>query len=295
MSESKLNIEIFDKMKAAMLLPIRERSANKGSFGKALIIAGSEQYMGAGHLSLEAALRGGAGYVGYLNEANICDMALMKYPEAIYHRVSLADIESVLDISRQYTSVLVGPGLGTSEQTARLVESLITSEGATLIIDADGLNSISKFLGSWVFKSKKRDIIITPHPLEFARLIGKSDAHEVNADRVELAASFARECGITVLLKGKGTVVTDGERVYINSSGSVALAKAGSGDVLAGLLVSLAAFMPIRFDAALLSAFIHGYTADVLSSELSTFGVMPSDLPHTFAKTLCELEKAREI
>ena len=219
MSESKLNIEIFDKIKAAMLLPIRDGSANKGSFGKALIIAGSEKYIGAGHLSLEAALRGGAGYVGYLNEANICDRALMKYPEAIYHRVSLDDIESVLDISRQYTSILVGPGLGTSEQSARLVESLITSEGATLIIDADGLNSISKFLGREIFKSKKRDIIITPHPLEFARLIGKSSADEVNTDRVGFAASFAKEYGITVLLKGQGTVVTDGERAYINSSG----------------------------------------------------------------------------
>ena len=286
---------LFDKTSAISFLPIREESANKGSFGKALIIAGSETYMGAGLLALESALRGGAGYVGYLNEPHICESVLLKYPEAIYHKSSLSDIDTVLSVASGYCSVLVGPGLGCNERVARLVEALITSEGGVLIIDADGLNSISKFLGADILKKKRREIVITPHPLEFARLIGTKSADEINSDRTAFAASFAKKYGITVLLKGQGTVVTDSDRAYINASGGVALAKAGSGDVLAGLLASLSAFMPSKLEAATLSAFIHGYTADRLSTELSSFGVIPSDLPRAFAGTLNELEKERKI
>ncbi len=295
MCRSQPKAVFFDKAKAVSFLPKRDIGANKGSFGKTLIIAGSEKYMGAGLLALEAALRGGAGYVGYLNEPHICDNVLLKYPEAIYHRISLSDIDSVLSVSAGYCSVLVGPGLGCSECVAHLVQALVTSEGGALIIDADGLNSISKFIGADVLKNKKREVIITPHPLEFARLNGMPGADSVNADRTALATSFAKKYGITVLLKGQGTVVTDGDRAYINASGGVALAKAGSGDVLAGLLASLSAFMPDKTLAAILSAFIHGYTADRLSSELSSFGVIPSDLPRAFAGTLNELEKERKI
>lgn len=294
MSEIKEKIIYFDKSLAASVLPKRAPLANKGSFGKALVIAGSEKYMGAGLLALEAALRGGAGYIGYLNEPEICDTALLKFPEAIYHKTSLSDIDTALSAAEGYTSVLVGPGLGCDERVASLVESLIMQRGCVLIIDADGLNSVARYLGAEVFKKSAREIIITPHPLEFARLCGTS-TESVNSDRVGNALAFAKEYGVTVLLKGKGTVVTDGERVYINESGSVALAKGGTGDVLAGLLASLCAFMPSKTEAAILSAFIHGYTADRLSSELSTFGVIPSDLPREMAKVLCELENARKI
>lgn len=284
----------FDKAEALSALPKRPALANKGSFGRALIISGSEKYAGAGHLALEAALRGGAGYVGYLNEGKMCESALLKYPEAIYHKTALSDIDTVLSVSEGYSSVLIGPGLGCTECVANLVTALIKQPGGVLIIDADGLNSIARYSSADVFRDRAREIIITPHPLELSRLIG-TEVEKINSDRVSIAQSIAKEYGVTLLLKGSGTVVTDGERVFVNTSGSVALAKGGTGDVLAGLIASLCAFMPSKLEAAILSAFIHGYTADRLSSELSSFGVMPSELPRAFAGTLNELEKMRKM
>lgn len=288
------NIREFGMSEAKAALPKRQKESNKGSFGKALIIAGSDAYMGAAHLTLESALRGGAGYVGCLNDSRICDSLLMKYPEAIYHRVSLDDITAALDIARGYSSVVVGPGLGCSERVCRLVEALIVDEGGVLIIDADGLNSISRYSGAAIFKERKREIIITPHPLEFSRLTGV-DASVINAERVDAACSFAKEYGVSVLLKGHGTVVTDGERVFVNTSGNSALSKGGTGDVLSGLCVSLAASMPDKTLAAILAAFIHGIAAERESLELSTFGVLPSELPRRIAEVICRIENAGKM
>ena len=295
MDKSDFNITYFDKSRALSLLPCRAPSSNKGDFGKALIIAGSPDYIGAAHLAIEAALRAGAGYVGYLNEAPLCDISLLKFPEVIYHRASLLDTEKYVSIAKGYRAILVGPGLSVNEAVARLVASLIKSEGATLVIDADGLNSISRYLGADIFLERRREIVITPHPLEFARLLNLKSSNDVNSDRVGLAVDFAKKYGITVLLKGQSTVVTDGEATYINTTGSVALAKGGTGDVLAGLLTSLSAYMKNPTDAAILSAYLHGRAGDLLSECLSTFGILPSELPTKIAEVLSELENHRKL
>lgn len=288
------NTVYFGMSEAVIALPKRHKEANKGSFGKALVIAGSRQYMGAGHLALEAALRGGAGYVGYLNESRICDVALLKYPEAIYHKIPLSDIEAVLSVASGYTSVLIGPGLGCSESIARLTESLVKQAGGVLVIDADALNSISRYSSVKILKKSSCDIIITPHPLELSRLTGLA-IEEINSDRVNVAGAFAREYGATLLLKGNGTVVSDGSRIFVNTSGNTALSKGGTGDVLAGLIVSLSAFMPDKTLAAILSAFIHGLAAERESEALSEFGVLPSDLPCRMAEAISSVEKTKKV
>ena len=293
-SKKAFSPRFFGEAEAISALPERKSDSNKGSFGRALIISGSEKYIGAAQLSLEAALRGGAGYVGYLNEAGLCEVMLMKYPETIYHKVSLSDTAGVLEVAKGYTSVLVGPGLGCSEEVARLVEALITSEGGVLIIDADGLNSISKYSSCNVFSARRREIIITPHPLELSRLSGIEVA-DINSERVKIVAELSERWGVTLLLKGEGTVVSDGKRVYVNTSGNPALAKAGSGDVLSGLIASLSAFMQDKTLSAILSAFIHGLAAERESSTLSTFGVLPSELPRRIAEVLCRLEKSQKM
>ncbi len=275
---------------AKMLLPKRADNTNKGSFGKAMLIAGSREFMGASALALEAALRGGAGYVSFLGNDSLCDYLLGNFPEAIYKRVALYDREEVILHCEKQDSVLIGSGSGCTRELYEVVERLVTSRGAALVIDADAVNSIAKYGSAEIFKNAKRDVILTPHPLEFSRISGLSVEY-IQANRYRAAKNFAKEYGCVLLLKGAGTIVTDGEYTYVNGSGSSALAKAGSGDVLAGLLTSILACLKSPIKSAALAAYIHGKVGDLLADEYSHYGVTPSDIPKMAAKIMAELEK----
>ena len=141
-------------------------------------------------------------------------------------------------------------------------------------------------------RDAKRKIILTPHPLEFSRLSALSVDY-IQRNRISAARSFAREYGVTLILKGAATVITDGDRLYINSTGSSALAKAGSGDVLAGLLASIMAYSSDPLVASALGVYLHGKAGDTLAEKLSEFAVTPSDLPIEIAKIMREIEKAK--
>lgn len=269
-------------------LPPRSIDANKGSFGKALLIVGSDKYRGAAHLSLSMALRGGAGYTSYLGSPSLAAELRAVYPEAIYY--TAADTEEILKIADTQSTVLIGSGSGVSEELYLLVRALLLREGGALIIDADGLNSVARFAPSVgeLFKTAVRRVIITPHPLELSRLSGLT-VEKIEADRACVARGLAAEWGVTLLLKGYRTVITDGERVLINTSGSSALAKAGSGDVLSGLLVSVSAYTEDPLASAAIAAYLHGAAGDRLSAELTDYGVTPSDLPKEVCKILSEI------
>ena len=283
---------------ARSLLPSRPENSNKGSFGKALVITGSEKYRGAAHLSLEAALRGGAGLVAYLGIPSLADELTMKYPEAIYLREDVENCQSeggvsrILDISTSYSSILIGSGSSPSPALYRLVEAMILTEGAPVVLDADAINSIAAYGDGTadILKRAKRAVILTPHPLEFARLSGKS-VTEVQAGRLNIARKFAYDHNCILLLKGAATVVTDGNITYLNGTGSSALAKAGSGDVLAGLLVSILAQGVDPLAATALAAYLHGAAGDGLAECYSHYGVTPSDLPREIAKVIASLAK----
>lgn len=281
---------LVDFALAKELLPKREDNTNKGSFGKALLIVGSKEYMGAAFLALESALRGGAGYVTFLGEDALCDHLLLRFPEAVYKRTSLSDIESVLSASENQNAILIGSGSGCSPEVYESIKALLETPGAPIVIDADGINSIARFGSRELFRRAQRKVILTPHPLEFSRLSGVS-VDEVNANRYSMAKSFAKEYGCVLLLKGAATVITDGDNTYINGSGSSALAKAGSGDVLSGLLVSILAYNRDPLKSAALAAYIHARVGDVLSNEYSSYGVTPSDIPKSVAKITAEIEK----
>ena len=141
-------------------------------------------------------------------------------------------------------------------------------------------------------KNAKRKVIITPHPLEFARLTGDEVA-KVQLHRLEKAEKFAKATGAIVVLKGAGTIITDSESVYINSSGSSALAKAGSGDVLAGFIGAMCAQRTMTEKiAATVSVYLHGAAGDSLAKMYSSYGVTPSDLPKRIAELLCAVEQS---
>jgi NAD(P)H-hydrate epimerase len=306
----------FDQALAVEALPKRDATSNKGSFGKTVHITGSEKYRGAAHLALEASLRSGVGITYHIGAEELNYELRAKFPEAIYisenelycrlceqnktgenatrplpseekchesikKETDLAD--PVAAIVGRYGSVLVGSGSGVSEKLCELIEALVLTEGAPLVLDADGLNSIAAYSTPEIFKRARRKIILTPHPLELSRLFGYNTEY-INAHRLPLAKSISAEYGVILLLKGAGTVITDGEHTYLNESGSTALAKGGSGDALAGVVAAFAAYQEDLTRATALAAYLHGRAADTLSAELSEFGVTPSDLPREIAR-----------
>ncbi len=274
----------FDFAKDA--LPKRGALTNKGSYGHTLHITGSDKYVGAAMLSLEASLRSGIGLVSHLGERELQRELRARFPEVIYTDMRELHLPSdIIEYSRKYSSILVGPGSSVSEKLFLLIKALVESDGAPLIIDADGLNSISEFSDAELFKAARRTVIITPHPREMSRLSGESTEY-INAHRLPFAESFAKQYGVVLLLKGAATVITDGDKTIINTTGSSALAKGGSGDVLAGIISSLVPNVPSPLFATALGAYLHGRAADALSGELSEFGVTPSDLPLAVAKEI---------
>ncbi len=283
-------------------LPKREENSNKSNFGKLLVITGSSRYRGAAHLGVEAALRGGVGYVTYAGEDSLVGELSAKYPEVIYRKtnkisdISNEEISELNELSKASSATLIGSGSDNTEGLLRLVMSMLSREGDPLILDADAINCLASIgdAGREALRSAKRIVILTPHPLEFAK-IANTDVATVQLHRMELAESFAKEYGVVLVLKGARTIITDGEKLAVNTSGSSALAKAGSGDVLAGLLASLAAqksFTP--FKAACIAVSLHGIAADKLAREYSSYGVIPSDLPKEIARTIARMEKERD-
>ena len=284
---------------AKSTLPKRKADANKGSYGRLFAYVGSSAYHGAAHLAVESALRGGVGYVEVAASGELRKTLLLKFPELIFKdfaeasMLSTSDMENLVREQRRATATLVGCGSSKSNQLFEIVSMLLSEDGGALVLDADAINSMAENREEALslLKNAKRKVVLTPHPLEFSRLSGL-DVSYVNENREASAVTFAKEHNCVLLLKGKGTVITDGETVYVNTSGSSALAKAGSGDTLAGLLSALlatSALPPLELTA--LAAYVHGKAGDRLSLELSEYGVTPSDLPKEMARVIAELEK----
>ena len=282
-------------------LPKREGNSHKGTFGSLMVVTGSETYRGAAALSIESALRGGVGLIRYYGTEALCKELASRFPEAIYQPISPieeADESTVTllsEASKKHSATLVGCGSEQSEGLASLVYALLAVEGGPLILDADAINSLAldRERSLAALREAKRPVILTPHPMEFSRLSGLPISR-VQKHRIESARAFARECGCILVLKGAGTLVTDGETLYINHTGSSALAKAGSGDVLAGFLSSLAASGSVPIVAAALAPYFHGRAADTLAKEFSSFGVTPSDLPKQIARELATFQSQTE-
>ena len=173
------------------------------------------------------------------------------------------------------------------------MKALLSLYKGNLILDADAINVLAenRYDSCSLIKNSEASVIITPHPSEFSRISGIG-VEDINADRIRLAREFSGEYGCITVLKGAATVTTDGEMVYINSSGSSALAKAGSGDALAGLIASLVTSSDMALEASAAAVYLHAKAADELAKEFSQFGVIPSDLPRQMAREMakCKLD-----
>jgi NAD(P)H-hydrate epimerase len=189
-------------------------------------------------------------------------------------------------LAEQATVLAVGPGLGQAEGIKGLVRWVIDSVELPTVLDADALNALA---GKPDFAASKRPLIITPHPGEFARLVGKTTA-EVQADREALSANFAREHKVVVVLKGNGTIVTDGERVYVNTTGNPGMATGGAGDVLTGVTAAMLAQKLPPFEAACLATYAHGLAGDIARDQNGEVGLIAGDIVDALADTFSHLD-----
>ncbi len=240
-------------------LPRRARDGHKGTYGTVLVVAGSRGMSGAAVLCGRAALRGGAGLVRVACPADTQPLVAAAYPgyttapirQHADGSVGEGAADEVLELARDADAVVVGPGLGRDGSTLALVRRVLNElKDTPLVLDADGLFAVSPFADEF---RRAAPTVLTPHPGEFARLTG-APAPTTDAARREQAVAFARRCGGVLLLKGAGTLVTDGTRLYCNTTGNPGMATGGSGDVLAGLIAALIAQGLSAFDAAVLSS-----------------------------------------
>jgi len=269
----------------------RSPDSNKGRFGRVLIVAGSYGMSGAAVLCGSAALRGGAGIVRIavpnsilpiVAAGNPCYMTV-PLPNDADGRVDEGSERVLLEQVQVSDVVALGPGLGPSAALSKFLPRLIPHIRIPMVLDADGLNAFIHDADQLSLHAGP--LVITPHPGEFARLLG-TDVKQVQANREDLAARFAQQQGIVVLLKGQHTVVTDGQRIYRNSTGNPGMATGGSGDVLTGLIAALLGQGLDPFASAQLGAYLHGVAGDLANGELGEVGMIAADLidylPHAF-------------
>ncbi len=262
-------------------LPDRRDDAHKGDFGLALIVGGSRGMAGAVALAGIAALRGGAG-LARLTVPDVC-LDTVASLEPSYMTVALqcdkagkiagAALEKITTLADAATAVACGPGLGRSGELDQLVGRLYQKISKPMVVDADALNALST--QSDVLSKPGGPRILTPHPGEFARLIGKRLDGE---QRVSAAVELADRCGAIVVLKGHRTLITDGRHRAINTTGNPGMATGGSGDVLTGLITAMVCQGLAPYDAARLGVYLHGLAGDFAAEEMGQIPMIASDL-----------------
>lgn len=263
----------------------RPAESNKGDFGRVLVVAGSRWMSGAAVLCGSAALRGGAGLVYVAVPAGIqpivagANPCYLTVPLAQDGAGTLADEArpAVLSLAQGKSAVAFGPGIGQGPAVATLAAELVAHCPAPLVIDADGLNALVGATDRLKPGAMAGARVLTPHPGEFARLLGTDVAH-VQANRRERAVQFAAEHSVVLLLKGFGTIITDGRRVYVNPTGNPGMATGGTGDVLTGLIAALLGQGLGPFEAAQLGAYWHGLAGDLARDEVGEVSLIATDL-----------------
>ena len=263
---------ILDIKTVAALLPKRKRNTNKGDYGKAAIVAGSEEYTGAAYLAAAACLRAGAGYTTLFVPENIFPYFVLKIPEVLLKKFK--NLEDLLG----YDSIAYGMGMGVSENVAYGAALLVEHFSGRLILDADALNSLAKYRDlSKVFSQKKGDVLLTPHVKEFSRLSKKS-VEEILEGGFYAAKEFAAGHGVTVLLKNAVSVIDNGKISCVNERGTPGQAKGGTGDVLSGVIAGLCASGLSAFNGACAGAYWVGYAAELAREKIGEYSLTATDL-----------------
>ncbi|MCE9563700.1 MAG: NAD(P)H-hydrate dehydratase [Planctomycetes bacterium] len=279
-------------------LPRRDYAGHKGTYGTVQVVAGSVGMAGAAVLVGRAALRSGAGLVKVACPTSVQAIVAASYPCYTTSGIRLhtdgsfseGAADEVISLGHKADAVAIGPGLGQEPGVADFVKAVVSGlPEVPVILDADALNAIAPFGDG--FPRRAEPLILTPHPGEFARLLGVP-TREVTEKRLLLAVEFAAKTGVVLLLKGANTLVTDGKRLYQNTTGNAGMATGGAGDVLTGVIASLVGQGMSEFDAAALGAWVHGRAGDLAAAQLGQTSLNATDIIEHLPTVFRELETA---
>ena len=237
--------------------------------------------------------------VGLLTTATVSEnipIMSMKIPEVMFEPLLSDDngfmvkgnLDKIITLTKKASAVLIGCGLGITTETKILVKELIRNINCPIILDADGINCISDSIN--IIRETRSGIILTPHPAEMSRLTGKSVA-DIQSDRLNTAVNFSAEYGVITVLKGAGTIITDGSNSYVNLTGNPGMGKGGSGDILSGMIASFAAQGISLLEACMLSVYLHGKAGDAAAKKMSMQSMLPTDIIGELPGLLKEMEK----
>ncbi len=265
------------------IFPKRRHNSHKGNYGKALLINGSYGMAGAAILAAKAALRSGLGIATCVLCDGIYSPFTSSVPEAVClpikqtkNGVLNSESVNINSLKENADAILFGCGVGKGSDINKILEDIILNSDLPTVIDADGINALAQNIN--ILKKSKAPIILTPHPGEMARLCGIS-IQEVESNRVNAAQDFAKEYGVTVILKGANTIIAHPNgRVFINATGNPGMATGGSGDVLSGITVSLLAQGYETEFSANAAVYLHGAAGDKAASKRSFHALLPSDI-----------------
>lgn len=277
--------DIYRKM-----LPDRPEDSNKGMYGRLLVIAGSKGMAGAAYLNAHAAYMTGAGLVRIYTSSDNREILQTLLPEAIITTYEEYNKEELLSLLTWADSVCIGSGLGMSRLSEKLLKTVIEYVKVPCLIDADGLNLLAENK-NYLNQMAERRFVITPHMKEMSRLTG-TPVEELKADRIQILKDFISRYRITCVLKDSRTLIASEEKgIRMNLTGNSAMAKAGSGDVLAGVISGWMVQGKEAEDAAELGTYIHGLSGDLAKFEKGVYSVMARDLIEYISKALMKLEE----
>lgn len=270
----------------------RDENANKGDFGRALIISGSYKMAGAAVICAKACISSGIGICDIACEDRVYPIVSAQVPEAVCTPISADFTEddkiSLKNSLKKADVVVIGCGMGNTDYTDKILRLICENCRVPLIIDADALNVLS--LDMSIIENMKCDVIVTPHPAEMGRLIKENTSH-INDNRIETATEFSKKYNVVTLLKGKGTVISNiGGEYIINESGSVAMATGGSGDMLCGIIAAFIGEGFTTFDATFAGAYIHGLCGEYAAKKYSIRATCATKMLEMLPQIYLEIE-----
>lgn len=276
-------VKILNRKYVTAHLPRRPQNANKGTFGKVLIIAGSENYPGAAYLCCAACLRVGCGLVTLVTSQSIKNIVSKKLPEMTF--LSYKEVLKKID---NYDVFVLGPGLGQKNETIRLIRQLTRLKLPKTVIDGDGLNILAKTDNWW--KKLRGEAILTPHPGEMSRLTNLT-IEQIQSNRENIAKEFSKKWNQVLVLKGANTIIVSPfGKINISPFANPLMATAGTGDVLAGVIAGFIAQGLDLFDGACLGVFVHGMAGELVREKLGDSGMLASDLLPKLPLTIKKLK-----